>query len=149
MKPVKYSPSSPSRPRLLHRDGALPCGCIGGSRGKPALICEIAADNCICLPIAINLASPPAALGQALAGKPDCRSLCGRLGPGPSRPHPTDSPIVDNPGPGSGHDRRGGFFGKSSLMPIGRWPNAMAASMSSWRRLTNWSRKRQPPTAQE
>jgi len=40
-------------------------------------------------------------------------------------------------------------FGKPSLIPIGTPSNAMAASVSSWRRSSNGSRKTGPPTAEK
>ena len=50
---------------------------------------------------------PTAALEQALPGTPEGRSLCGRLGPAPSRPHPANSPGLDNPRSGCGQARNG------------------------------------------
>ena len=54
-------------------------------------------------------ASPSSVLGQAPAGKPDCRCLCARLGSATSRPHLALTPGLDNPRPGSGQDRSSGF----------------------------------------
>ena len=45
---------------------------------------------------------------QAPPSPPDCRSVCGRLGPAASRTHPARSPGLDNRRPSSGQDRSGG-----------------------------------------
>ena len=62
-----------------------------------------------------------------MQGKPDHRSLCGRLGPAPSRPYPARSPGLDNSRPGSGQFRSSGSsashrrcrlgHGRTSLRP--------------------------------
>ena len=74
--------------------------------------------------------SPPAALRQAPPRWPGCRSLCGRLGPAPSRPHPAPSPDLDNQSPaasvlaaaGSGNDRRFPPLGVKEMPSYGCHP---------------------------
>ena len=74
--------------------------------------------------------SSPAALRQAPPRWPGCRSLCGRLGPAPSRPHPAPSPDLDNQSPaasvlaaaGSGNDRRFPPLGVKQMPPYGCHP---------------------------
>ena len=71
--------------------------------------------------------SSPAALGQAPARWPGCRSLCSRLGRATSRPHPAPSPDLDKGSPAasllaaaeSGNDRRFPSLGVKEMPSYG------------------------------
>ena len=84
-------PSAPGTQGPAWRPAPLPIPAPSGSPQPPP---DGAMPAC-----ALLGPSSPAALGQALAGKPGCRSLCGRLGPATSRPHPAPSPDLDNQSP--------------------------------------------------